>query len=360
MTTLFIIIAVILLFIILVRPTHIEQNSGKWHDYLLTQLLVRKSHMISLFNSRTVDHNGPYADVPDFLIAFCWLKVPLFIWRHLILTGGGCSKCRTTIWCFRFHINFIDRMITEAAVEPLVTTIPLYLMAPDGINKISDIPIDKSIKEPYLDKVSYNTIDDDIQKMINKEIVKTGALLYGPPGNGKSYLIRHLAVKHKLPIYIIGIDQKMTNISLLTQFNSIASPSIVLFEDFDCLFNKKERDPNNMSMFTLDTLLNIFDGTHCQLDGVAIFITANNINRIDESLRWRPSRLKFVQEISNPSEEIRSEIFENDEQLISLTDGFNLDECLAIKERGIEAVEEIVNQRHPKDTKLVGFGISGR
>lgn len=61
-------------------------------------------------------------------------------------------------------------------------------------------------------------------------------------------------------------------------------------------------------------------------------MTANDINKIDDSLKMRPSRLKFVREFSNPDREIRTRILGN-ETLADQTENMSLDQVFALKDK---------------------------
>jgi hypothetical protein len=54
-------------------------------------------------------------------------------------------------------------------------------------------------------------------------------------------------------------------------------------------------------------------------------MTCNNIDRIDVSIKDRPSRMKFVREITGPSYKKRLEILEGNGDLAELTEGMTTD-----------------------------------
>lgn len=207
--------------------------------------------------------------------------------------------------------------------------IPIYLLHPWDHDRISEITIPDVISKPYMDYDEYKDIEDDVKKMVDGKITKTGSILYGLHGNGKSYLIRYLAMKYKLPIYIISFVPDRNNEDLIRMFKNVSNPSIVLFEDFDSYFDGKECVIKDMKI-TFDTILNILDGVFVSHEGIACFLTANDISRVDVTLKERPSRFRFVKEIKPPTSAIRQSILK-DIDLVVATDGYSLDRVLSIK-----------------------------
>ncbi|WWC71237.1 uncharacterized protein I206_105190 [Kwoniella pini CBS 10737] len=70
---------------------------------------------------------------------------------------------------------------------------------------------------------------------------RRGYLLYGEPGSGKSSLISALAAKLKLDIYIINLGSRMIDDdSLNSLLRSCPSRCLLLMEDIDCAFSKRQ------------------------------------------------------------------------------------------------------------------------
>lgn len=133
---------------------------------------------------------------------------------------------------------------------------------------------------------------------------KGGMILYGPPGNGKSLLVKHFATKYDVPLYIVSLRSDYSNDTFLRMFARLQGPGIVLFEDFDNVFDKRK----NLlveSKFTLDAILNVLDGAFLNLDKLVFIMTANDIDKIDYALKNRPSRFSIAAEIGNPSSDIK-------------------------------------------------------
>jgi hypothetical protein len=59
-------------------------------------------------------------------------------------------------------------------------------------------------------------------------------------------------------------------------------------------------------------------------------MTANDISKIDESLKTRPSRYRFVREFTLPDDQVRMQIL-GDEQLVEQTRGMTLDQVFSAK-----------------------------
>jgi SpoVK/Ycf46/Vps4 family AAA+-type ATPase len=100
-------------------------------------------------------------------------------------------------------------------------------------------------------------------------------------------------------------------------------------EDFDNYFNGRECILKNDSIkFSFDSLINSLDGVHNDYKQVIFILTANDINSIDESLKNRPSRFRFVKEVPPPDRETRLRILKS-ETLVDLTEGYSLDKVFS-------------------------------
>lgn len=133
---------------------------------------------------------------------------------------------------------------------------------------------------------------------------KRGILLYGPPGNGKSYLIQLLSQ------YLIndmkGIILNLKDFSSVELFLEFAgpvirtieknTPIIVIMEDID---NILEYDRS-----TLTKVLNMLDGIK-QIDKVVYIATTNYPEKLQERISNRPSRFDRKYKINKPNAKVR-------------------------------------------------------
>lgn len=183
------------------------------------------------------------------------------------------------------------------------TKLAAYLLGIWDIEKLCDISSPENFhKEIY---PLYDEIDSEILSVKLGKRKKTGILLYGGPGNGKSYLIKHLAIKHELPIYIVSLDKFLQNKDILRMFSRLREPAIVVLEDFDNVFDKRQCLLPECSL-TLDGILNVLDGAFLDLSGIVFIMTANNLSKIDYALKNRPSRFRIVTDIQKPSYEMKT------------------------------------------------------
>ena len=183
-----------------------------------------------------------------------------------------------------------------------------------------------------LDKEIYEDIENDVSRVIKGELSKTSALLYGPPGNGKSRFIRYISQKYELPIYTFYFNPDYTNLDILEAFAMIPKHSIVLFEDFDNYFDDRTCLIKSENVkFTFDVLLNCLDGVYNDYKKTIFFMTVNDLGKVSDALKKRPSRFKYVREFKNPSTELKLELLGNEELAEGLVD-ISLDQTFKIKD----------------------------
>ncbi len=146
---------------------------------------------------------------------------------------------------------------------------------------------------------------------------RRGWLLHGSPGTGKTSYVRSLAQDLNMPVYAFDLGT-MNN----SEFNGFWSqvrqnvPAIVLIEDIDGVFDKRENVLGDQGGgLSFDCLLNGIAGVD-NSDGIFVVITTNKLECIDEALglptgdgmSTRPGRLDRVLQLSAPTPEGRLKI----------------------------------------------------
>jgi AAA+ superfamily predicted ATPase len=145
-------------------------------------------------------------------------------------------------------------------------------------------------------------IKGDIQNWLNsKELYeshgipwKRGIIMAGPPGNGKTHMIKALINHFGINALYVrsfsgGHASEFQHISDIFERARSSTPALLIFEDLDTLVS-----PQNRSY-----LLNEMDGFSLN-SGILTIATANDPARLDPALLNRPSRFDRRYEFSNP------------------------------------------------------------
>lgn len=115
-----------------------------------------------------------------------------------------------------------------------------------------------------------------------------GILSTGPPGSGKSCLIRATGEYLGIPVYFFDLAS-MTNEDFIKAWTNAVheSPCIVAIEDIDTVFDGRKNLTSEKGSQTLpltfDCVLNRISGV-ARSDGVLLFITSNNAETLDPAL----------------------------------------------------------------------------
>lgn len=270
---------------------------------------------------------------PGIWEAFVILRgVPMYYSRHerLLNAGWKGKEEQTTVAFPRIMRSKIDALLFE---DPSARTIPINLLNPSDPDRLGELEVDPKISPPPLALELYEDIENDLQRMLAGEIKKTSAILHGPPGNGKSRFVRYLATKYSLPINVVQLGADWDNHHILLMFASIPKRSIVLLEDFDNHFHGREPAiKNDVVKFTFDSIINSLDGVHNDYRQVMFIMTVNDLDKVDHSLKERPSRFKFVREFGPPTDEVRMRILK-DQKLVDLSRGMSLDKVFLAADR---------------------------
>ncbi len=161
-----------------------------------------------------------------------------------------------------------------------------------------------------------------------------GYLFYGPPGTGKTSMVSALAAHFGLSIYLINLAS-FNDRTLMKAVNEIATNSVLLFEDIDCMKSGNARVPSTSTRdhgvqnagpqnggaqaraaaetvgdkngVTLSGLLNALDGFYAPTN-VLFMMTTNRMEALDEAL-LRPGRIDYRLYMGRATERQKMELY---------------------------------------------------
>lgn len=110
---------------------------------------------------------------------------------------------------------------------------------------------------------------------------RRGWLVHGPGGTGKSKFASVIAQILNIKVYNMVLST-MTDLEFMSTWEELEFPCVVLFDDFDTVFNKRENITVHKSL-SYETVLQTISGIKPS-DGVFLFITTNHIDKIDEAM----------------------------------------------------------------------------
>lgn len=128
---------------------------------------------------------------------------------------------------------------------------------------------------------------------------RRGYLLYGPPGAGKSSMIRAVVSELGLDLAIVDLTASgVTDASLRTSLAKAPRKAALVLEDIDAAFDgRKVKTGEGDSSLTFSGLLNALDGLAAQ-EGRLLFMTTNHRDKLDPAL-IRPGRADMQIELRN-------------------------------------------------------------
>lgn len=182
-----------------------------------------------------------------------------------------------------------------------------------GFSEVVDMEIQKEELSKYIIyplKYPENVSDYKIN-------VGGGVLLYGPPGCGKTYVVRATAAEAKVKFInvripdivdaLVGNTEK--NIHNLFEYARNNAPSIIFFDELDALgISRQESSAYPWIRQAVNTMLNEMNNLYERGHKVLVVGASNEPWLIDPALR-RSGRFGRIIYVPAPSEEVRVSLF---------------------------------------------------
>lgn len=125
---------------------------------------------------------------------------------------------------------------------------------------------------------------------------RTGILLYGDPGSGKSSTALAIANELNMSVYIINLSSLHSDENLGDCFNNVPANSIIILEDIDIADSVKKRDEDGDQVgVTMSGMLNVLDGFQSP-PGVITIMTTNRKDVLDPAI-IRPGRVDLQEHL---------------------------------------------------------------
>jgi ATPase family associated with various cellular activities (AAA) len=216
-------------------------------------------------------------------------------------------------------------LVNRAEVAPALNLLRGLVFQPRKFVRVvggRDIPLAATgydWNQVVLDPTLVHLVRHDFEGFLQREAwfkryglpFRRGYLFYGPPGNGKTSVIRVMASHPAVSAHSLDFsDENMLNEAPSTVFEAAGrtAPALVIFEDLDRLFRRTpgEENPDNRTHITFQHLLNCLDGLGSQ-DGVIVVATANDPMALDSAILRRPGRFDRAVPFRPPGVDLRRE-----------------------------------------------------
>lgn len=198
------------------------------------------------------------------------------------------------------------KILKELGIEPVK----------QGEVKLSDVIGLDDVKKEILLKVIYPLKFKELSEEYNVSS-GGGILLYGPPGNGKTFIAK--AVASEIEAYFIYVNPSVLysqwfgnfekNISSIFRAAQILAPSIIFFDEIDAMVPNRDRADSDVVRRGVSQFLNEMGGFTSESGKDVFIMGATNIPWNIDAALTRPGRFDRLIFVPPPDSEQRLELF---------------------------------------------------
>lgn len=277
------------------------------------------SHWMEFYEFRSRDglafqHSTSASSRPSYAHTFYFAGIPvcLLTYSHAVFSQES-EYCHPMLFMAMADApKFFEQYarLVSATRKPYLCTYEgrdAYTELPVAPTQLDNMVLSPAIQEAVVDDMQ-NFFDNRNWFDANDLPYKRGYLLQGPPGNGKTSLVRALMSKWNLTAHTPQLRAKDMNDAAFIFIVDRAvrnGPALLLLEDLDRAFPK---GANQTSQVSLEQLLNSLDGVTTN-DGLITIATANEPENLDPAILTRPQRFDRIVHFDNPTDELRAAYF---------------------------------------------------
>ncbi len=205
-------------------------------------------------------------------------------------------------------------MVMEAIEDttPSLGSVPMGEMPSYGFDRVADL---EDVKQRLTEAVIWPVTEPERFARMGIEPPR-GVLLHGPPGTGKTFVVRALAHEAGAAFFSVKgaelldkfVGESERGVRELFARARGAAPAILFFDEFDALAPVRGRSTTTVTDSVVAALLTEIDGVSARGD-VAVIAATNRPDLIDPAL-LRAGRFEVQIELSLPNETARAAMLE--------------------------------------------------